>query len=96
MLGVSKKSIMYEDDELDTNDYILPNESICQTSDIIDRATLRIRRTNSTVTKSLYRLLFEENISKKEEFDMLDRLYQVQARENGLILRNSAKIKLRG
>ena len=73
------------DDELDTNDYIhLLTDQYAQTSDIIDKGQhsgLIFADTNSTVTKVYIDYYLKENISK-EEFDMLDRLYQVtQARE---------------
>ena len=73
------------DDELDTNDYIhLLTDQYAQTSDIIDKGQhsgLIFADTNSTVTKVYIDYYLKENISQ-EEFDMLDRLYQVtQARE---------------
>ena len=73
------------DDELDTNDYIhLLTDQYAQTAEIIDNGQhsgLIFADTNSTVTKVYIDYYLKENISQ-EEFDMLDRLYQVtQARE---------------
>ncbi|MFD0845826.1 AAA family ATPase [Streptococcus saliviloxodontae] len=73
------------DDELDTNDYIhLLTDQYAQTADIIDGGQhqgLVFADTNSTVTKVYIDYYLKESISQ-EEFDMLDRLYQVtQARE---------------
>ena len=73
------------DDELDTNDYIhLLTDQYAQTAEIIDNGQhswLIFADTNSTVTKVYIDYYLKENISQ-EEFDLLDRLYQVtQARE---------------
>lgn len=73
------------DDELDTNDYIhLLTDQYAQTADIIDKGQhsgLIFADTNSTVTKVYIDYYLKESITQ-EEFDMLDRLYQVtQARE---------------
>ena len=73
------------DDELYTNDYIhLLTDQYAQTAEIIDNGQhswLIFADTNSTVTKVYIDYYLKENISQ-EEFDLLDRLYQVtQARE---------------
>ncbi|MBM7642890.1 AAA family ATPase [Streptococcus loxodontisalivarius] len=73
------------DDELDTNDYIhLLTDQYAQTAEMIDKGQhqgLVFADTNSTVTKVYIDYYLKESISQ-EEFDMLDRLYQVtQARE---------------
>lgn len=73
------------DDELDTNDYVhLLTDQYAQTSELIDKGQhsgLIFVDTNATVTKVYIDYYLKDQISQ-EEFDMLERLYQVtQARE---------------